>query len=48
MLITIPMNLETMQQLFINTLEDVGGPLLPEKNQKHEKIAKTLKNCLNS
>ena len=27
-----------MQQLTIQTLEEVPGPLLPEKIQKHEKL----------
>ena len=29
---------------FYQSLEEVPGPLLPEKNQKHKKIAKILQN----
>ena len=38
MLITNPLTLETMQQLIIKTWRRSQG-LLPEKVQKHEKIA---------
>ena len=33
---------------YYQNLEEVPGPLVPEKIQKHEKTANTLKNCLNS
>ena len=31
---------------YYQSLEEVPWPLLPEKTEKHEKIAKILRNCL--
>ena len=42
-MINIPLFLQTMQQLSIKTLEEVRGPLLPKKNQKHKKLQIFLK-----
>ena len=30
---------------YLQTLEEVRGPLVPEKIQKHKKVANILKNC---
>ena len=43
-----PINSRNYATAYYQTLEEVPGPVLPEKTQKNEKIANILKNCFNS
>ena len=43
-----PINSRNYAAAYYQTLEEVPGPLLPEKNQKHEKTANNFKKLLNS
>ena len=44
----IPINFTNYAAAYYQTLEEVPGPLLLGKIQKHEKIANIFENCLNS